>query len=222
MTDSPDDELRRRLRGVRVFGPDLPAFDAAGAPADPQELFVAWITGTIDAGVAGPQTMTLSTVDPDGLPNARILILKGIRAGRWQFASTSTSVKGRELAARPAAALTFHWPQLARQVRLRGTVHDAGPQAAAQDFRARPDGSRAESLIGRQSQVLGDEAELEAALADALARVREDPGLVPPAWALYELEPREIEFWQGEAHRRHVRLRYRREGGVWDRERLWP
>jgi len=222
MTDSHDEDLRRRLRGVRVFGPDLPGFDAAAAPDDPQELFVDWITGAIEAGVAGPQTMTLSTVDEQGLPNARILILKGIRAGRWQFATTSSSVKGRELAAHPAAALTFHWPQLARQVRLRGTVHHAGAAASAADFRARPEGSRAESYIGRQSQVLDDEAQLDAALEDALARVQEDPELVPPAWALYELAPEEIEFWQGEVHRRHVRLRYRRDGGAWARERLWP
>ena len=140
MTDSPDEELRRRLRGVRVFGPDLPAFDAGAAPADPQELFVAWITGAIEAGVAGPQTMTLSTVDQGGRPNARILILKGIRAGRWQFATTRSSAKGRELAAHPAAALTFHWPQQARQVRLRGVVHDAGAEAEGEDFRASPDG----------------------------------------------------------------------------------
>jgi len=222
MSDHNDDTLRSRLRGLRVFSEDLPTFDPASAPDQPAELFVEWLTAAIEAGVPGPHAMTLSTVDAEGRPNARVLILKDVQDGRWQFATTRTSTKGRELDATPAAALTFHWPQLARQVRLRGRVLDAGPEAAARDFLARPDGSRAESLVGRQSQVLREEADLDGALEEARSRVSADPELVPEAWVVYDLVPDEIEFWQGEAHRRHVRLRYVLREHRWVRERLWP
>lgn len=222
MSDTHGGDLRTHLRGLRVFSDDLPAFDPAAAPEQPAELFVAWLRAAIDAGVPGPHAMTLSTVDEAGRPDARVLILKDVQDGRWQFATTRTSRKGTQLEAAPWAALTFHWPELGRQVRLRGRVLDAGPEVAARDFLARPDGSRAESFVGRQSQVLRDEADLDGALEDARARVVADPTLVPPGWVVYDLVPDEIEFWQGEASRRHVRLRYALRQQRWTRERLWP
>src|SRR4051812_11768967 len=141
MSDNENVTLRTRLRGLRVFSSDLPTFDTAAAPTHPAELFIAWLEQAIEAGVPRPHALTLSTADDRGRPDARVLILKDVQDGRWQFATTRTSRKGRQLEAVPWAALTFHWPQMARQVRLRGSVLDAGPQAAARDFRARPDGS---------------------------------------------------------------------------------
>jgi pyridoxamine 5'-phosphate oxidase len=216
------DELRKRLRELRVFEADLPAFDVDAAPEAPAELFREWLEHAIDAGVRAPHAMTLSTMDGYARPDSRVLLLKGLDDGRWQFASSRNSRKGRQLANTPWAALNFHWPEIGRQVRVRGRVADPRPEDAARDFLERPEASRAESLPGRQSQPLSDPAELEAAGEEAAKKVAEDPELVPEHWALYNLIPDEVEFWQGDPNRRHVRLRYRLTGGRWTRQRLWP
>ncbi|MGV9771312.1 pyridoxine/pyridoxamine 5'-phosphate oxidase [Streptosporangium sp. NPDC003464] len=217
----PVADLRQLLRGLPVFPESMPAFDPATAPDDPDELFVEWLRAAIAAGVPAPHAMTLSTVD-DGRPAARVLILKNLTGGEWRFATGSTSPKGRQLAAHPHAALTFFWPTVGRQIRIRGAVRPADRQDSAQDFLARPPGSRAEALVGRQSQVLADPAELDAALAGAYAEIEEDPGLVAPHWTLYGVRAEQVEFWQADADRRHTRLRYRRTGDDWSREMLWP
>ena len=142
-----------------------------------------------------------------------MLICKDVDgAGRWYFASGAASGKGRDLAVNPHAALSFWWPGQGRQIRIRGAVVPAGAQASAADFLARPPASRAEALAGRQSEPLDDLAELDRAFKQAQARVGADPGLVAPDWTLYALTADEVEFWQGDPDRRHVRLRYRRAG----------
>jgi pyridoxamine 5'-phosphate oxidase len=216
------DDLGKRLRELRVFESDLPAFDPDSAPDEPAELFLDWLGHAIDAGVRAPHAMTLSTIDAYARPDSRVLILKGLEHGRWLFASSRNSRKGQQLANTPWAALNFHWPELGRQVRVRGRVADPRPEDAARDFLERPEASRAESLPGRQSQPLGDPAELEAAAEEAAKRVAEEPDLVPDHWALYHLIADEAEFWQGDANRRHTRLRYRLGAGGWTRQRLWP
>jgi pyridoxamine 5'-phosphate oxidase len=217
----PVDDLRRLLRGLPVFPDSMPAFDTAAAPGDPGELFAEWLEEAISARVPAPHAMTLSTVD-DGNPTARVLILKNLTGHDWQFATGSGSPKGRQLAAHPHAALTFFWPAVGRQIRIRGAVRPLSPDDGARDFLARPPGSRAEALIGRQSQVLADPAELDAALAEAYARVEDDPDLVAPHWTLYGVRAEQVEFWQGDAERRHTRLRYSRTGDTWSKEMLWP
>jgi pyridoxamine 5'-phosphate oxidase len=166
--------------------------------------------------------MTLCTVDADRRPNSRVLILKGLADGRWEFATSRTSRKGRELASTPWAAANFYWSEVGRQVRLRGRVLDGGPAEAARDFLERGQESRAESLVGHQSETLADPADLDAALDEARSRVASDPGLVPDHWALFQLVPDEVEFWQADRQRRHVRLRYELSGQRWTRRLLWP
>jgi pyridoxamine 5'-phosphate oxidase len=107
-------------------------------------------------------------------------------------------------------------------VRVRGRVTDAGREAAARDFLERPEPSRAESLPGQQSRPLGDPAELDAVASEAVEKVAAEPELVPDHWAVYYLIPDEVEFWQGRADRRHVRLRYARQAVGWTRTLLWP
>ena len=216
------DELRDRLRGLRVFEGELPGFDTSAAPEEPVPLFLDWLGDAIERDVRAPHAMTLSTLDGYGRPDSRVLLLKGVAGDRLEFASSRESRKGRSLAQTPWAALTFHWPEIARQVRMRGRVADAGREAAARDFRARPEDSRAESFHGRQSQPLADPAELDAAFEEGKERVAADPELVPEHWALYQLVPDEVEFWQGRADRRHVRLRYRHDGTRWAHGLLWP
>ncbi len=202
-------------------GPYKP-FDTARAPDEPEALFLEWLQMAIDAGVREPHSMTLSTVDADGHPDARVLILKNIDHHGWHFAITRTSPKGRQISNASNVALTFYWPALGRQVRVRGVAHDMGSQVQTDDFLARPPGSRAGALLGRQSDVLASEVELEEGLARQMARLQENPQFVSPHWAVYAVRPHTVEFWQGHEQRRHTRLRYRRNGSAWTTERLWP
>jgi pyridoxamine 5'-phosphate oxidase len=119
--------VREWLRGLEVFAGPLADFDPAGAPAEPVELFLGWLTEAVEAGVPDAHAMTLSTVGEDGGPDARVLILKNVDADGWQFAVHAGSPKGRQLADLPRAALTFYWPLQGRQVRVRGTVEPASP-----------------------------------------------------------------------------------------------
>ncbi len=210
MTEVGDDALRRRLRALPVFEGELPSFDSEEAPAHPAELFLGWLLEAIAAGVPEPHAMTLSTVDAHGRPSSRVLILKGLGDGRWEFATSRDSRKGRELAAAPWAAANFYWSKVGRQVRLR------------RDFLSRPQASRAESLVGHQSEVLRDRADLDAALDEARRRVADDPELVPEHWTAYHLVADEVEFWQADRARRHVRLRYQLSAQRWTRQLLWP
>lgn len=166
--------------------------------------------------------MVLSTVDGDGRPSSRVLLLKDVSDGRWEFATSRSSRKGRELERSPWAAINFHWPGTGRQVRLRGRVLDAGPEAAARDYLARPQTSRAASWIGRQSEELVDRAELDSVARQAEERVAADPDSVPEDWAVYQLIADEVEFWQADRDRRHLRLSFRLSGGRWRRQLLWP
>ncbi|MCX4658330.1 pyridoxine/pyridoxamine 5'-phosphate oxidase [Streptomyces uncialis] len=215
-------DLRELLRGLEVFAGELPGFDPAAAPDTPVELFTEWLRHALRSGVREPHAMTLSTADHQGDPVARTLILKGVDRDGWRFAADRTSPKGRQLAARPYAALTFYWPPLARQVRVRGPVvaEDAGRSAA--DFLARGAGARAEALLGRQSEPLTDLGERDRAVAASLARLDREPGLVPSGWTLHTVRPESVEFWQGDKERRHTRLRYTPGAAGWHRELLWP
>ena len=215
-------DLRELLRGLKSLPGPYQPFDVARAPASPEALFAEWLQAAIEAAVREPHAMTLSTVDEDGHPDARVLILKNVDEHGWHFAITRSSPKGRHVRQMPNVALTFYWPALGRQVRLRGVAHDMGAEVQAADFLARPHGSRAGALMGRQSDVLESEQALEDALAVQLERLEADPGLVAPQWAVYAVRPDSVEFWQGHEQRRHVRLRYVRGGTGWTTERLWP
>lgn len=143
--------LRQVLRDIEVFAGELPEFDPSNTPDIPVDLFIDWLLQALRAGVREPHAMTLATADAAGDPTARVPILKDVGPSGWQFASDAGSVKGRDLAARPIAALTFYWAPLARQVRVRGPVLREAPELCAADFLARGAGARAEALLGRQS-----------------------------------------------------------------------
>ncbi|MEV6165100.1 pyridoxal 5'-phosphate synthase [Streptomyces sp. NPDC052052] len=214
--------VRQILRSLAVFAGELPEFHPQAAPGTPQELFTAWLTEAIAAGVREPHAMTLSTAGVDGTPSARVLLLKDVGVGGWSFAAHAASPKGRELAGTPAAALTFYWPQQARQVRLRGPVAPESPELSAQDFLARPLGSRAEALVGMQSRPLDDPKNILAATEESLARLEREPDLVAAEWTLYTVSPQSVEFWQGDKQRKHTRLAYLRSDDGWDKQLLWP
>ncbi|MFD4137787.1 pyridoxal 5'-phosphate synthase [Streptomyces sp. NPDC058572] len=214
--------IRKLLRELEVFAGRLPEFDPHATPGEPSELFVDWLVTAVDAGVPEPHAMTLSTVGPDGGPSARVLILKDVGPSGWQFAAHAGSPKGRDLTRLGRAALTFYWPQQARQVRVRGPVSAESAERSAADFLARSPGSRAEALVGRQSQPLGELADRDATARQSLVRIEREPGLVVPEWTLYSLRPEEVEFWQGDKQRKHTRLGYTRNGAEWHKQLLWP
>ncbi len=216
------DGLREILRGLPVLKGTAPVFDPSSAPGDPALLFAEWFRLAVRMDVREPHAMTLSTVAPTGQPSARVLILKDVDRDGWHFAINAASRKGRELVDCPVAALTFYWPELVRQVRVCGSVVADAPEVAAADFLARPEGSRRMALTRRQSQVLTDSGELDAALEQAGRELEATPDLVPVEWASYAVRPHEIEFWQGDSQRRHQRLRYALKGGKWSQAVLWP
>lgn len=225
--DGDGRSVREWLRGIEVFAGPLAHFDPADpaeAPADPIDLFLRWLNEAVAAGVPDPHAMTLSTVDAEGYPDARVLILKNVDAAGWQFAVHAESPKGRQLEARPKAALTFYWPLQGRQVRVRGTVSPESPDRSAADLLARSPTARASALLGRQSTYLENIQQRDAALQDALSQITANPALVTPAWILYTLVPLQTEFWQADKDRNHTRLRYERPdpAGAWQQHLLWP
>ncbi|MGW5126602.1 pyridoxine/pyridoxamine 5'-phosphate oxidase [Streptomyces sp. NPDC004069] len=216
--------VRQWLRRLAVFAGPLADFDPADAPAEPTELFLGWLREAVTAGVPDAHAMTLSTVGEDGVPDARVLILKNVDRDGWEFAAHAGSPKGRQLADRPSAALTFYWPPQGRQVRVRGSVEPAPPEQCAADLLARAPSARAEVLLGRQSEHLRSPEERDGAFRAALTRIEAEPELVSPEWTLHTLVPVRIEFWQADRNRHHNRLRYERPDRhtAWERHLLWP
>ena len=214
--------LRDSLRPLKSLTSTPPSFDPSAAPDNPLELFVQWFTHAVEAGQVEPHAMTLSTVDADGVPDARVLILKDLTDDGWWFASSSASAKGVELTANPVAALTFYWPAVGRSVRVRGTVTRGSEEDNARDFSRRGLGARAVALGSPQSQPLISHDESEAAIEEAARELDAHPDLVSPTWTLWCVRPSTIEFWQSDAERRHQRLRYSSQGQSWSTTLLWP
>ncbi|MDN5755176.1 MAG: pyridoxal 5'-phosphate synthase [Micrococcaceae bacterium] len=198
-------------------------FTPDNAPEHPRDLFVDWFAAAIAAGVAEPHAMTLSTVDAEGLPDARVLILKGVTDdGAWTFAGSAQSTKGVQLGARPAAALTFHWKEQIRSIRVRGTVAQVPAPAARRDFLARGPAARTVALSAQQSSQLTDPGSFNRALSAPRQQLEEEPETVPETWRVWQLVPASVEFWQGQEDRNHLRLQYVRSGSSWEHHRLQP
>lgn len=219
---APEPELRDVLRSLSVFGSHPAGFDPESVPDEPTDLFTGWLAAAIDLGVPEPHAMTLSTCDSDGRPDARTLILKDIDADGWWFATSSASSKGQQLTDNASAALTFYWPGMARQVRVRGRVSVASRERSAADFRARGLGARAVTLAGTQSAPLASPEECAVAVRAALGCLEAMPEVVSPAWTLYAVVADEVEFWQAHEDRQHTRVKYRHHDDRWTHQMLWP
>ncbi|MGF1429553.1 pyridoxine/pyridoxamine 5'-phosphate oxidase [Kitasatospora sp. LaBMicrA B282] len=231
-------QLRELLIARPAMARELPGFDTDAAPPEPGALFVEWLLAALRAGVPDAQVLTLATVGLDGAPDARMLVLRDVDpvGGVWWFAGDADSPKGRQLAAVPRAALTWYWPAQGRQVRIRGRVAPGEPAAARAVFGLLSPKSRVAALVGRQSEPLVGPAEFWAAWGAAERALAADPALVAAGYTQYGVWAEEVEFWQGAADRRHVRLVYRRSGGrrpggprsggpaagEWERGLCWP
>ncbi|HEV8554749.1 MAG TPA: pyridoxamine 5'-phosphate oxidase [Casimicrobiaceae bacterium] len=200
------------------------ALTEADVDPDPLRQFQRWFHEAVQAELPEPTAMTLATVAADGTPAARIVLLKGVDDGGFLFFTNYQSRKGAELAARPAAALLFHWVELERQVRIEGTVSQAAPEESDVYFATRPHLARLGAWASPQSRVIPDRKWLERELAAARERFAAQGERVPrpPHWGGYRVAPTSVEFWQGRASRLHDRLRYQRDGALWRLERLAP
>ncbi|WP_254871238.1 pyridoxal 5'-phosphate synthase [Bacillus sp. Marseille-Q1617] len=211
-----------RIRNLKTLTGPFPYFNVNDAPQSPHELFLDWFQLAVDKGIPEPHSMTLSTIDNFGFPDARILILKDVDEKGWYFASSSQSEKGKQIEAHPYVALTFYWPLIGRQVRIRGKAMKMDEEQNSKDFLSRGTVARAIALLGKQSAILNDQQEFEEALSKQIQQMKLDPDQVDPHWTLYRVEANSVEFWQADEDRKHIRLRYELERETWLKDRLYP
>ena len=200
--------------------PEQP-LERADLEADPVVQLRAWLDAAAAAGAREPNAMTLATAGSDGAPSARVVLLRGLDERGLTWYTNRGSLKGRDLAANPRAALVFHWEVLHRQVRASGPVTVIPDEESAAYFADRPRRSRLSAWASPQGQTLTDRAELEAA-AERVAQRYPDDVPLPPFWGGYRLRPEMFEFWQGRRDRMHDRFRYLRTADGWSIDRLAP
>ena len=201
---------------------ELTSYDLEDAE-NPFALFEQWYKNARESEPEDPDAMALATVDGVGLPDVRMVLLKGYNEAGFVFYTNLASRKGVELAANPRAALCLHWKSLRRQVRIRGLVEAVGDAEADDYFHSRPRMSRIGAWASRQSQPLESRFALEKAVAAQTARFAAGTIPRPDFWSGYRIVPETIEFWREAAFRLHDRVLFRREeAGNWSRTRLYP
>lgn len=190
--------------------------------ADPMKQFSVWFEEALNAKVAEPNAMSLSTVNDQGRPSSRIVLIKELDHRGMTWFTHYTSKKGAELAKNPHAALLFFWPELERQVRIEGRVEKVSETESDTYFNSRPLASRIGALASEQSKVIPNRALLEERVETIGAQYGEQVPR-PEGWGGYRLVPDYFEFWQGRSSRLHDRIAYaKNDQGGWVRERLQP
>jgi pyridoxamine 5'-phosphate oxidase len=191
---------------------------------EPWRLFAAWFEEAVRREPADPNAMALATVDADGLPNVRMVLLKGVDDRGFVFYTNLESSKGRELERAPRAALVFHWKSLTRQVRVRGTVEQVTDAEADAYFATRPRLAQIGAWASRQSEPLESRLAFEKAVARYTTKYVVGPVPRPPFWNGFRVVPQAIEFWHDRPFRLHDRIEFRRSrpGEPWTKTRLYP
>ncbi|MEU6114169.1 phenazine biosynthesis FMN-dependent oxidase PhzG [Streptomyces sp. NPDC047117] len=198
---------------------ELTEFDTP--PAEPLDLLSTWLDSAAQRGVREPNAAVLATSDGGGRPSARVLLIKEFDGRGLVFGSARGSRKGRDLAERPWASLSFYWRETLQQLTVTGPVEVLSPVASDALFAARPEAARAASAVSEQSRPLTDDHALRARARDLLTAG--GPVSRPEGWVGYRLVPESIEFWYGSPDRLHRRLRYdRAPDESWSWERLQP
>lgn len=196
--------------------------EATAAP-DPFMQFQIWWQQVIDSEITEPNAMTLATASADGVPSARIVLLKGFDKDGFVFYTNYNSFKGQQLAENPKACLVFFWKELERQVRITGLVAPVPTEESDAYFNARPEGSRIGAWASPQSQVIENRDWLDAQYSQKAKELSGTSIRRPPHWGGYAVKPVLVEFWQGRPSRLHDRLQYTlQDDGGWKIERLAP
>jgi pyridoxamine 5'-phosphate oxidase len=202
---------------------ELPELSEASIDPDPIKQFGRWFADAESAGLKLPNAMTLATATPDGMPSARVVLLKEFDATGFVFYTNYESQKGRELDENPRAALCFYWPELDRQVRIAGNVTRTTREESEEYFHTRPVDSQLGAWASSQSMVIANRDVLEGRMRELVRQYEGGEVPLPPYWGGYRLVPDVIEFWQNRLSRLHDRLRYTRQAdGAWLIERLSP
>lgn len=192
------------------------------ASADPIIQFKNWFEDVLQNEKNDPTAMVLSTVDEQGFPDSRVVLLKRIEDGGFVFYTNYRSTKASQIKHEPHAAINFYWPQMARQVRIRGVITKTSAEDSDHYFSSRPIKSQLSAVISPQSQEISDRASLEKALNDLILQNGQEPVVRPKHWGGYKITPEKIEFWQGRDNRLHDRICYYRQDGNWMHHRLAP
>ena len=191
--------------------------------SEPFALFAEWLSDAEKSEPNDPNAMALATVDGDGLPDVRMVLLKGFDARGFVFYTNFGSAKGQEILGTMKAALCFHWKSLRRQVRVRGPVETVTDAEADEYYASRPRGSRIGAWASKQSRPLESRFALEKAVAEYTARHAVGDIPRPPHWSGFRIRPRQIEFWHDRPFRLHDRVVFTPDGGGgWDKARLYP
>lgn len=197
--------------------------NADNAPEDPIALFESWMEEAEKGEPSDPNAMSLATVDENGTPSARIVLLKALDERGFVFYTNKQSRKGDALSANPIAALCFHWKSLQRQVRIEGIVEDVNEEESDHYFATRHKGSRIGAWASKQSRSLENRTQLKERVAHFEAQFSDTEDVQrPPHWGGYRIIPNHIEFWHEGAHRLHTRLIYKKDGGTWIKDMLYP
>ena len=204
------------------FATHEPAMDDANVPDDPLALLHEWLRDGEGLGKPNPNAMTLATVDPDGRPSARIVLLKGLDERGAVFFTNRASRKGRALAAHPRAALVMLWDELGRQAIVEGAVSLVGDEESDAYFASRERASQVGAWASRQSEPVASRAALDEAFLACEARFEGGDVPRPPHWGGYRVALETITLWESRPFRLHDRFRYERDGRGWKRQRLFP
>ena len=191
---------------------------------EPFQLFADWLKEAEASEINDPNAVALATVDEDGLPNVRMVLLKGFDHDGFVFYTNFESQKGREVLGQKKAAMCFHWKTLRRQVRLRGPVEVVSDEEADAYYKTRARGSRIGAWASKQSRPLESRFALEKAVAEYTARYAIGEIPRPPHWSGFRIRPTSIEFWKDQKFRLHDRIEFRREtpDGGWGKVRMYP
>ncbi|MBO0947222.1 pyridoxamine 5'-phosphate oxidase [Fibrella forsythiae] len=200
----------------------LNGLDQTDVLPDPFAQFQQWFDSALAAGVHEPNAMHLATISPEGRPEGRIVLVKGIDTTGFSFYTNYQSQKAASLALNPVASLTFFWPELERQVRIEGVVEKVAESESDAYFNSRPRGSQLGAWVSHQSEVISGRDVLERQQEALSEQFNNKPIPRPPHWGGYRVMPDKIEFWQGRPSRLHDRIRYRLESGTWLIERVSP